>query len=149
MNRKTFIKSALFIIVLTSIILFGFQKFMHKKMEGVKYDYVGKINKVMRNEVNEDVIVWGASTAEGHFIPKEMTSIIGLSTFNYGLTGTNIDQSGGLLEHYFLNDSTPKKVIIALDIHGGLVKRKQIFQIFNWLHVLNNETIFLYFYLKF
>lgn len=142
MNRKTFIFRALFIISLTSVILFGFEKFMQKTMDGVKYDYVGKINKVMQNKVNEDVIIWGASTAEGHFIPEKIASKTGLSTFNYGLTGTNIDQSAGLLEHYFLNDSTSKKVIIALDIHGGLVKRKQIFQAFNWLHVLNNEKIF-------
>ena len=141
MNRKTFILRALFIISLTSVILFGFEKFMQKTMDNVKYDYVGKINKIMQNKVKEDVIIWGASTAEGHFIPNEIVSKTGLSTFNYGLTGTNIDQSAGLLKHYFTNDSTPQKVIIALDIHGGLVKRKQIFQAFNWLHVLDNEDI--------
>ena len=35
-----------------------------------------------------------------------------------------------------------KTIIIALDIHGGLMKRKSPYRLYNWLHVINNDLIY-------
>ena len=143
---KQFLKNYAFIVILTSIILGGIQLFLNATMEKVNYEYVGKINKIMRNEANEDVIIWGASTAEGHLIPDSIQKHLGKTVFNYGLTGTNIDQSCGLLEHHFTINNKKQDIVITLDIHGALTKRIKAFQIYNWLHVMDNDKIFDSFY---
>ena len=140
MNKRTFIKRSLLFLFLTFGTLFSIQSFVDYKMRQIKSGNVGKINKVLQNKVNEEITIWGASTAQGNLIPKIISREIGLSCFNMGLDGTNIHQYGGLLE-YYLNNVSNKKVIIAFDIHGGLMRRKSVYQIYNWLHTFNNEQV--------
>jgi hypothetical protein len=109
-------------------------------MRQIKSGNVGKINKVLQNKVNEEITIWGASTAEGNFVPKIISEATDLSCFNMGLDGTNIQQYRGLLENY-LNKVSNKKVIITFDIHGGLMRRKTAYKIYNWLHTFNNEEV--------
>ena len=140
MTKPTFIKRSFAFITIIFVILFSIQSILDYKMGQVKSGYVGKINKVLNKKVNEDITIWGASTAEGNFVPKIISEATGLSCFNMGLDGTNIHQYGGLLENY-LNNVSNKKVIIAFDIHGGLMRRKSAYQIYNWLHTFNNEQV--------
>lgn len=140
MTKLTFIKRSFAFITIIFVILFSTQRILDYKMGQVKSGYVGKINKVLNKKVNEDITIWGASTAEGNFAPKIISEATGLSCFNMGLDGTNIHQYGGLLENY-LNKVSDKKVIIAFDIHGGLMRRKSAYQIYNWLHTFNNKQV--------
>lgn len=140
MNKRTFIIRSLVFLFLTFGTLFSVQSFIDYKMSQIKSGNVGKVNKVLQNKVNEEITIWGASTAEGNFVPKIISKATGLSCFNMGLDGTNIHQYGGLLENY-LNKVSNKKVIIAFDIHGGLMRRKSAYQIYNWLHTFNDEQV--------
>lgn len=140
MNKRTFIKRSLVFLILTFGALFIVQSFIDYKMRQIKSGNVGKINKVLQNKVNEEITIWGASTAEGNFVPKIISEVTSLSCFNMGLDGTNIHQYGGLLENY-LNKVSNKKVIITFDIHGGLMRRKSAYKIYNWLHAFNNEQV--------
>ena len=140
MTKRTFIKRSIGFITIVFAILYSIQSILDYKMGKVKSGYVGKINKVLHKKLNEDITIWGASTAEGNFVPKIISEATGLSCFNMGLDGTNINQYEGLLKNY-LNQVSNKKVILAFDIHGGLMARNSAYQIYNWLHTFNNEQI--------
>ena len=140
MEKKIFIKRASVFIILTLSILLTIQFFIDSKMESIKTGYVGKINRVIQNDVDEDLTIWGASTAEGNVIPKVLQDSLGLSVFNMGLDGTNIHQYGGLLEKY-LQQVNNKIIILAFDINGGLMRRKSPYHLYNWLHTFNQELI--------
>jgi hypothetical protein len=140
MTKVKFIKSSLAFLLITSSILFGIQSFLDYKMSQVKSGNVGKINKVLQNKVDEDMTIWGASTAEGNFVPQIISEKVGVSVFNMGLDGTNIHQYGGLIKTY-LNQVTNKNVVISFDIHGGLMRRDAPYLIYNWLHVYHVDSI--------
>lgn len=70
MNKRTFIKRSLVFLILTFGALFSFQNFIDYKMRQIKSGNVGKINKVLQNKVNEEITVWGASTAEETLFQK-------------------------------------------------------------------------------
>ena len=144
MTKLKFIKNCLWYLSITISILLSLQYLFDYQMQNVKTGSVGKINKIIQNNVNEEITIWGASTAEGNFIPKIIKKKTGLSAFNMGIDGTNIQQYGGLLE-YYLNEVSNKKVIISLDIHGGLMNRQAPYQIYNWLHTFNINQISTYF----
>jgi len=110
-------------------------------MKNVESAYVGKINKVLNGNANEDITIWGASTAEGNIVPKIIADSTNNSVFNLGLDGTNLNQYIGLLKSYIKNTSS-KKIILAADIHGALMKRNAIYRNYDWLHSLNNKEIY-------
>ena len=141
MSKNKFIKNTLIFCLLTSITLFSITKFIDYRLSLCNYDYTGKINKVIKNKLEEEITIWGASTAYVNIIPEIIEDSTGKTAFNMGLDGTNIDQYGGLLENYITNQSN-KTIIIALDIHGGLMKRKSPYRLYNWLHVINNDLIY-------
>ena len=87
MTKKQFFISTLIYVGLTSTILGTIQFFLINQHKKVGSGYVGKINKVLNNQLKEEITIWGASTAEGNFIPKiiqEKTS--GVLSFNKNAT---------------------------------------------------------------
>ena len=141
MNKLTFIKKSLVFLFLTFGTLFSVQSFIDFKMDQIKSGYVGKINNVINNTLKENIIIWGASTAEAGLIPSIISKELNTSVFNMGLSGTNIHQYAGLLLEYLKNASN-KKIVIALDIHGGLTKRESIYKLYDWMHVIENKNIY-------
>ena len=61
---------------------------------------------------------------------------------NMGIDGTNIDQYAGLLYEYLDHTEKSKILVIALDIHGGLTNRRRFFNLYNWIHHVDNDHIY-------
>ncbi|WP_162555848.1 D-alanyl-lipoteichoic acid biosynthesis protein DltD [Reichenbachiella versicolor] len=110
-------------------------------MKKCKIETVGKINAIMSHEFDFDLTIWGASTAYVNINPHIIMDSLNITSFNMGIDGTNIDQYAGLLYEFLDYTSKSKYLIIALDIHGGLVNRTQFHDLHNWLHHIGNKHI--------
>ena len=141
MTKKQFYTKAFLFVLITSCFLFSIEKIITLKMKNIQSDYVGKINKVLNGNAKEDITIWGASTAEGNIIPKIISDSTKNSVFNLGLDGTNLNQYIGLL-NYYIKSSPPKKIIIAADIHGALMKRNALYRNYDWIHALEYKEIY-------
>jgi len=96
---KWYFKISIFVVSIVSVLLF-IQIKIESSMKKVTDGNIGKINAVMKHELDEDITVWGASTAYVHFDAPMISDSLNLSTFNMGIDGTNIDQYYGLLKEY-------------------------------------------------
>lgn len=137
---KWFRKILILIVSLISvlwIIEYNIKVSMKKVIDG----NIGKINAVMSHELDQEITIWGASTAYVHFDAQMISDSLGLSTFNMGIDGTNIDQYFGLLKEYLSYTKQSKHIVIALDIHGAFMKRKALYNVHNWIHHFSNENI--------
>lgn len=135
-----YIRSAI-IIVFCLVILAISEFLIQSTMKKVNTGTIGKINAVMSHELDAEITIWGASTAYVNINPKIMIDSLNVSTINMGIDGTNIDQYSGLLEEYLSYSKKSKKIIIALDIHGGITDRNKLYDLHNWTHHLSNENI--------
>ncbi len=139
--KKNIIKLALLVLG-TTLSLWFTQCFIISTMKNCTSGTIGKINAVMRHQIDVEVSIWGASTAYVNINPKIMIDTLHQSVINMGIDGTNIDQYAGLLHEYLDYTKKTKRLIIALDLHGGLEERNSFYHLHNWLHHTNNQHIF-------
>jgi hypothetical protein len=130
-----------FVIVMAIGFLFTIEYCIENAMSNVREGEIGKINAVVQHELDHEMTIWGASTAYVHFDAQKMTDKLGLSVFNMGIDGTNIDQYYGLLKEYLEYTENSKFLVIAMDIHGGFMKRQALYNIHKWTHHLSNDNI--------
>ncbi len=137
---KWYFKISIFVVSIVSVLLF-IQIKIESSMKKVTDGNIGKINAVMKHELDEDITVWGASTAYVHFDAPMISDSLNLSTFNMGIDGTNIDQYYGLLKEYLNYTKNSRYIVIALDVHGAFMKRDALYDIHNWTHHFSNKNI--------
>jgi hypothetical protein len=111
-------------------------------MKNCKEGTVGKINGVVAHDLDFNLTIWGASTAQFNFNPQIIIDSFDISAMNMGIDGTNIDQYAGLLNEFISYTEESEYLIIALDIHGGLANRSSFYQLHNWLHNIDNANIY-------
>lgn len=124
------------------IVLYSTEYALQHTMKSCKVGTIGKINSVMNHDMDVEFTIWGASTAYLNFNPQIIIDSLGYSTMNMGIDGTSIDQYNGLLQEYLSYSAKSKYVVIAVDVHGGLVSRTSIYHLHNWLHHVNNPNIY-------
>ena len=129
------------LVVLSIIALSGTDYVLKQTMRSCKIGTVGKINCVMNHDLDVELTIWGASTAYLNFNPQIRIDSLGYSTMNMGIDGTSIDQYNGLLEEYLSYTEKSKYIIIAIDVHGGLVEREKLYHLHNWLHHVDNLNV--------
>lgn len=126
----------------TVFLLWFSESTIESVVKSVKHDEIGKINGVINHDVDNKIMIWGASTAYVNFVPKRIDSALNMSCFNMGLNGTNIDQFNGLLKEYLSYSQKCKYLVIIIDIRSGLTKRNKIYDPFNWVHHSDNDNIY-------
>ena len=131
----------LILVVSLVIVLWTFEYNIEVSMKKVTDGNIGKINAVMSHKLDEEITIWGASTAYVHFDAPMISDSLGLNTFNMGIDGTNIDQYFGLLKEYLSYTKKSKYMVIAMDIHGAFMKRDALYNVHNWTHHFSNENI--------
>jgi len=130
------------LIVITITTLWGTEFILESGMKNCKEDTVGKINGVFAHELDFDLTIWGASTAQFNFRPQIIIDSLNLSAMNMGIDGTNIDQYAGLLNEFIDYTEESKYLIIAIDIHGGLANRNSFYHMHNWVHHVDNDNVY-------
>lgn len=73
-------------------------------------------NRVLRGEVNADIIVCGSSRAMVHYDPQVVSSTTGRSAFNLGRNGTHLDLQLSFLKAYLAHNKSPLCIVQNIDI---------------------------------
>lgn len=126
------VKVWLFTIISSALLLWATLHLYDSGLRSISTGQLGKINAVMSHSIDEEVMIWGASTALVHINPQIISKELHLSSYNMGLDGTGIDQYNGLLEEYLSYSKRCKYLIIVLDIPGSLGERNAIYSIHLW-----------------
>ena len=121
--RKTIYKSFIFIALL----------FCTDSILGIAFDYLFENGKggnsytqnYIANKCNEDVIIYGSSRANHHYIPRILEDTLRLSSYNCGTDGTGIITMYG--RHNLIKKRhTPKIVIYELTKEFDISKNDNV-----------------------
>lgn len=139
-NKNNILKFAFTLFTIVCV-LYVIQTYLELKLKSIKSGTIGKINAIMDHEIDDEVMIWGASTANVNFNSKLISKSLHLSVMNMGLDGTNLDQFSGLLYEFLSYTKKCKTIVLAFDINSGLVERNQFYQTSMWVQHLENGNI--------
>lgn len=77
--------------------------------------YDTRIEKIMEQEMNYSILVLGSSRAARNVRPDEITEITGLSMYNLGFPGADIDYNEDILRLVIEAGNKPKKILFVAD----------------------------------
>ncbi len=141
MRTKKQLRQLITLVVVTSLLLFIIEQVIQTSLRNETEGTIGKVNAIITKKIDPELSIWGASTAYTHFNANRISDSLGINAFNMGIDGTNIDQFNGLLKEHITNSRNSKFIVLALDIHGALTKRKSLYHIHNWIHHMDNDNI--------
>jgi hypothetical protein len=75
----------------------------------------GSLNKIVSGKVNADIIVNGSSRALNHYDPRIISDLTGMSAYNLGMNGVQIDVQMAVLQTYLKHNTKPKLVVQNID----------------------------------
>ncbi len=112
---------------------------------GIKKNKQGEFAKLrlaFEDKNNFDLVVIGSSRAECAFYTPMIDSSTGLTSFNLGMTGATMPFIRSTLEAYLENSTSPKYVILNLDLHSFADNPDTIYSFPRYFAFLNNEKLF-------
>jgi hypothetical protein len=81
----------------------------------VKTGQYGVSNRLMRGEINTQIVINGSSRALSGFDPRVIQGITGLTAYNIGRNGSQTDMQLAVLKAYLEHNRKPEIVIQSLD----------------------------------
>jgi len=131
MNKK-YIYNAILFIVLVIILDIVSGIFLKQLLVTVKSGEIHKTNYVL-NQVNTEVLIFGNSRAQHHYIPNLIEKKTGMSCFNCGRDGTGILYNYAIFKQVIVRYK-PKVVIFELSDYNSLYEGEKKY---NDLSLLN------------
>jgi len=133
-------KNLLRVVLFSSVVLI----LLYALQLGIDYRYYkngsSKYSKLMRHELDPDVMLFGPSTVIKHYDPNIIKKLTGYSAYNMGYDGMFSLQSTGLI-YEFLTYTQKCKYIVIGGIHfldrDWVIARTDLFYAY-----LNNENIY-------
>ena len=98
---------AILIVSLDSTITAGLRR-MTTSIYGVN-------NRIMRGEINADIVITGSSRAASHYDPRVIERVTGRRTFNLGRNGSQTDMQIAVFNSYLKHNRRPGVVLHNLD----------------------------------
>jgi hypothetical protein len=112
---------------------------------GIRKNAKGEFAKLRQTflDTNDfDLVVIGSSRAEGEFYTPMIDSLTGLNSFNMGMTGSVMPFTRTTLEAYLVHSSTPKYVVLNLDLHSLSDNLDTIYNFPRYFAYLGNEKLY-------
>jgi hypothetical protein len=88
---------------------------------------IGVWNRIVRGDINAQVLVSGSSRAQTHYDPRLMSRQLGLSAFNIGLNGSQTDMQLARLKTYLRHNHAPRLLIHNLDAFAFQVSHGEVY----------------------
>ncbi len=112
--RQGVIRLLLFFLFL-GLVTFGVDQTLSYGLRRITTSRFGAINAWMSGNVNTQVIINGSSRALVHYDPRIISRETGLSAYNLGANGVQIDVQAGILDAYLARNQAPKIIIQNLE----------------------------------
>jgi hypothetical protein len=107
-NILTFVVTLIFLIYCLQLFL----DYLYKTSSQTK------VAKLLRHEIDPELVIFGSSVAYVHFDTKMIQDEIKLSTYNMGWDGTFYIQYRGLLEEYLTFTKNCKAIVLVCDLYS-------------------------------
>lgn len=101
----------------------------------------GVFNRLMAGEINADIVISGSSRAVVHFDPRIIQSATGLSAYNIGKNGSQIDLQLAVLKSYLSHNTKPRLIIHSLDPYSFKTSR-EIYDVAQYIPYLQDQNIY-------
>jgi hypothetical protein len=88
---------------------------------------IGVWNRIVRGDINAQVLVSGSSRAQTHYDPRLMSQQLGLSAFNIGLNGSQTDMQLARLKTYLRHNHAPRLLIHNMDAFAFQVSHGEVY----------------------
>lgn len=125
--RQGVIRLLLFFLFL-GLVTFGVDQTLSYGLRRITTSRFGAINAWMSGNVNTQVIINGSSRALVHYDPRIISRETGLSAYNLGANGVQIDVQAGILDAYLARNQAPKIIIQNLEAFSfEATKRGEIY----------------------
>jgi hypothetical protein len=102
---------------------------------------VGIMNRVMRGEINANIVVSGSSRAMYHYDPRIIEAETHLSAFNLGRNGTKLHEQIQLLKIYLRRNRRPDYLVHNVDI-AGLLENDDVTDAKQYVAWLDDQDVF-------
>jgi hypothetical protein len=109
------------LIVVFACVLQGATNYGLKRIKTSKF---GTINRVVRGEVNANIIISGSSRALCHYDPVVLQKIAGRSAYNLGMNASQTDVQLAMLKVYLKHNFKPQLIVQNLDLFSFEVTQK-------------------------
>jgi hypothetical protein len=108
------LKKSIGFLIFLFIVLFTIEYVLAWLVANSDTDQTGKINLIMDNKVDPDILILGSSVAEVGFNSNLMAQELNTSVYNSAIDGTTLIQSQFILEEFLSYSSNCKQIIIGL-----------------------------------
>jgi hypothetical protein len=98
----------------------------HISSGAIKRQLDHRLGRVLERKIQPQVIILGSSRAARDVIASEFEKASGLSTYNLGYPGSNIDFHEMLLREIVESGCIPEKVILAIDDDTEVIEEETI-----------------------
>jgi hypothetical protein len=140
MARRFLVRSILFCLIAAGIGL-ALQFLLVLGLDRYGTGSRGACNRVIRGEVNAELLVCGSSRALVHYDPAIIGQQIGRSAFNIGRTGTLPDLELPYLRTYLAHNRAPAGIIVNVD-RTCFTTTKQIYAPRQYIPYLNETNLY-------
>ena len=104
----------LFFVIL-AVVAAGLHAVISGGLRRITTSKFGAINAWMVERVNSDIIINGSSRALVHYDPRVIARETGLSAYNLGMNGIQIDVQAGILDAYLSRNKAPAVILQNLE----------------------------------
>ncbi len=98
-----------------ALVTFGVHSAISFGLRRITTSRFGAINAWMSGQVNAQVVVNGSSRALVHYDPRILSRETGLSAYNLGANGVQIDVQAGILDAYLASNRAPRIIMQNLE----------------------------------
>ena len=100
---------------LLAAVALGLNALITVGLRRVKTGQYGVSNRIMRGQINAQIVISGSSRALSGFDPRVIEATTGLSAYNIGRNGSQTDMQLAVLRAYLEHNRKPEIVIQSLD----------------------------------
>lgn len=123
------------------VLLFGVNALINTGLRHIKTSQFGVSNRIVRGEINADVIISGSSRAASHYDPRIIEDVSGYSAFNIGRNGSQTDMQVAVLKTYLKHNRKPQLVLHNLDAFS-FVTTSEVYDPAQYIPYLNETDLY-------
>jgi hypothetical protein len=128
--------------LLISTLAFALDQTISTGLRGLDSSAFGVWNKIIQGRINADILVVGSSRALNHYDPSVITKTTGISSFNIGLNGAQIDMQLARLKTYLKYNKKPKILIYNLDLFTFQLSHGEVYDPGQYIPYLRESSLF-------
>jgi len=128
--------------VFTALACIATDRLINAGLRRVETSSFGVFNKIVRGDVNAEILISGSSRALTHFDPRVIAQQTGLKTFNIGINGSQTDMQLAVLKTYLEHNTRPKLLVHSLDSYSFVTSRSGVYFTGQYLPYLDESPIY-------